>query len=187
MRTLIKGSERKVSLWAGGSSSQICIWPQDAQYADRNFLYRISTAMADTDEWSAYTALPGVCRHLLMLNGSAQVKHEGHYDLLMQPYEDIDVFDGGWESSAKGKVCDFNLMCREHCEGKMYVLSTDSEIPVENTAHRLIFCAEGEADVVFHDETIHLCKEDALLLIPAAICSVKHGTNAKVVVCDMKL
>ena len=41
MRQLIKGSERKVSLWAGGSSSQICIWPQDAQYAERNFLYRI--------------------------------------------------------------------------------------------------------------------------------------------------
>lgn len=186
MRTLIKGSERKVSLWAGGSSSQICIWPQDALYAERNFLYRISTAVADSDEWSAYTALPGVCRHLLMLDGSALVKHEGHYELLMEPYKDIDVFDGGWESSAKGKVRDFNLMCRENCEGRMYVLDSDREVPVGDAEHRLIFCAEGEAEVLFHDETIHLCKEDALLLLPAETLTVKHGNGAKVVVCDMK-
>ena len=187
MRTLIKGSERKISLWAGGSSSQICIWPQDALYADRNFLYRISTAVADKDEWSAYTALPGVCRHLLMLDGSAQLKHEGRYERLMKPYEDIETFDGGWTSSAKGKVRDFNLMCRENCEGKMYVLPSDGEIPAENADHRLIFCAEGEADIIFHDEMIHLCKEDALLLVPAETFTVKHGDGAKVVVCDMKL
>ncbi len=187
MRTVIKGSERKVSLWAGGSSSQIFIWPQDSLYAERNFLYRISTAVADNDEWSAYTALPGVCRHLLMLDGSALVKHEGHYELMMKPYEDIDVFDGGWTSSAKGKVRDFNLMCREHCEGRMFVLSADGEVPAESADHRLIFCAEGGADIVFHDETLHLCKEDALLLIPAEPFMVKHGEGAKIICCDMKL
>lgn len=187
MRKWIKGGERKVSLWAGGSSSQICIWPEDAQYAERNFLYRISTAVADSDEWSVYTALPGVTRHLLMMDGSALVKHEGQYELLMQPYEDIDVFDGGWDSSAKGKVRDFNLMYREQCEGRMRVLSTDGEVPVENADHRLLFCAEGEATVVFYDEVIPLCKEDALLLIPAEACQVKHSEGAKVLCCDMKL
>lgn len=187
MRKRIKGTERTISFWSGGSSSQICIWPETAQYAERNFLYRISTAVADTEEWSAYTALPGVTRHLLMLEGSALVKHQGQYELLMQPYEAIDVFDGGWESSAKGKVRDFNLMCREQCEGRMQVLSGHGQVPVENADHRLLFCAEGEADVVFHDETIHLCKEDALLLIPAESCEMKQDSGAKIVVCDMKL
>ena len=94
MRSIIKGSQRKISLWAGGSSSQICIWPPEADYAQRNFLYRISTAVAETDDWSDYTMLPGVCRHLLMLDGEAEVCHESG-TVLMKPYEPVNVFDGG--------------------------------------------------------------------------------------------
>ena len=44
----------------------------------------------------------------------------------------------------------------------------------------------NKAELLFHDETIHLCKEDALLLLPAETLTVKHGNGAKVVVCDMK-
>ncbi|MBP1581202.1 MAG: HutD family protein [Oscillospiraceae bacterium] len=185
MRTLIKGSERKVSLWAGGSSSQICIYPADAEYAKRNFLFRISTAVADSDEWSDYTALPAVTRHLLMLDGSALVKHEGQYELLMQPYEDIDIFDGGWMSKAKGKVRDFNLMCREGCQGKVTVLSKNGELPVETASHRLLFCSEGEAYLLVAGERIHLQKEDALYLEPAEAVQLVLGEQAKVICCDM--
>ena len=183
MRTLIKGSQRKISLWAGGSSSQICIYPPEAEYAQRNFLYRISTAVADTDEWSDYTMLPGVCRHLLMLDGEAEVQHESR-TVFMQPYEPVNVFDGGEKTKAKGKVRDFNLMTKDGCEGTMTV-----GVPAlaEGVSHRLLFCGEGEADVIFTDEIIHLEKEDALLLIPAENCKVNCSENGRIVCCDMKL
>ncbi len=182
MRKLIAGSQRKISLWAGGSSSQIAIWPEDGDYAKRDFLYRISTAIADKDEWSDYTALPGVTRHLLMLDGSAELVHEGHYDLLMQPYEPVETFDGGWTSRAKGKVRDFNLMCKGGCKGRMCVGIPEFEAAV---SHRLLFCADGEVELHFVDEVIHLGREDALLLIPAEHCEVKG--DGKIVCCDMWL
>ncbi len=182
MRKLIEGSQRKVSLWAGGSSSQIAIWPEDADYAARNFLYRISTAIADSDEWSDYTSLPGVTRHLLMLDGTAELIHEGHYDVLMKSYEPVETFDGGWKSRAKGKVRDFNLMCKDGCKGRMTVGIPELEAAV---SHRLIFCADGEAELHFADEVVHLGREDALLLIPAESCEVKG--EGKIVCCDMWL
>ena len=183
MRSIIKGSQRKISLWAGGSSSQICIWPPEADYAQRNFLYRISTAVAETDDWSDYTMLPSVCRHLLMLDGEAEVCHESRM-VMMKPYEPVNVFDGGEKTKAKGKVRDFNLMTKAGCEGVMTVGIPQLE---EGVSHRLLFCAEGEADVVFGDESIHLEKEDALLLIPAEHCEAKLSKNGRIVCCDMKL
>ncbi len=182
MRTFLEGSQRKISLWAGGSSSQIAIWPESADYAKRDFLYRISTAIADTDEWSSYTALPGVTRHLLMLDGTAELHHEGHYDVWMKPYEPVETFDGGWNSRAKGKVRDFNLMCKGGCKGRMTVGLSALEAGV---SHRLIFCADGEADLHFADEVIHLGRKDALLLIPAEHCEAKG--EGKIICCDMWL
>lgn len=183
-RTLIKGSERKVSLWAGGSSSQICIYPFDAEYATRDFLYRISTAVAESDEWSDYTALPGVTRHLLMLDGCAEIEHEGHHSMLMKPYVDIDLFDGGWISRAKGRVRDFNLMTKEGCQGQMTVVSDHQKLS-EEAEHRLLFCSEGSVELCFHDEVIRLEKEDALLLTPAEECSVNLSAEGKLICCDM--
>lgn len=185
-RVLISGTERKVSLWAGGSSSQICIYPADAQYAQRNFLYRISTAVAENDEWSDYTPLPGVTRHLLMLDGSAVVEHEGHHSIEMKPYVDIDLFDGGWVSRAKGKVRDFNLMTKEGCQGKVSVLSETQSLSA-TMEHRLLFCSEGEAVIRFHDESISLSEEDALLLTTAEDCEVILAEGSYVICCDMKL
>ncbi len=183
MRQLIKGSQRKISLWAGGSSSQICIWPPEADYAQRNFLYRISTAVAETEEWSDYTMLPGVCRHLLMLDGEAEVQHESR-TVFMKPYEPVNVFDGGEKTKAKGKVRDFNLMTKAGCAGSMVVGVPEM---AEGVSHRLLFCGDGEVELDFGDETIQLSKEDALLLIPAENCKVKLSTEDKIVCCDMKL
>ncbi len=176
--TLIEGTARTVSRWAGGSSSQICIYPETAQYQKRDFLFRVSTATADTDEPAPYTPLPGVTRHLLMLQGSAAVHHEGHYSLTMTPYREIDVFDGGWDSSAAGKVQDFNLMCRGTCRGELSVLTEDTVLSCDGWTHLLLYCGQGDACVLVGDESISLKAEDALLLTKEPGCRVMlpHAT-----------
>lgn len=167
--TKIPGSERIVSHWTGGTSSQICIYPETAQYQKRDFLFRVSTATADTEELSPYTPLPGVTRHLLMLEGSAVVHHSGHYSRTMTPYQEIDTFDGGWESFAAGKVRDFNLMCRESCCGELSVLSSDTSLSCDGWSHLLLYCGKGEAEVHGREEALLLHAEDALLISPAEI------------------
>ena len=38
-----------VSQWSGGTTTQIAIAPQGAQYGDRTFLWRLSSATVDLD------------------------------------------------------------------------------------------------------------------------------------------
>lgn len=177
---LIPAKERKVSLWAGGSSSQIAIYPPEAQYQERNFLYRLSTAVADSDEPSPYTSLPGVTRQLLMLEGEAFVCHEGRYSLTLRPYKEIDIFDGGWETWAKGKVQDFNLMCRPGCQGRLFVPLEGGQLP-QDWQHLLLFCGRGEAAVQSAEESWQLKAQDALLLEEPQALSLVLSPEAKVV------
>ena len=164
----IPKSQWKVSQWAGGSSSQIMIWPEDATYADRNFLFRISTAQAVTDEESDYTHLPGVTRHLLMLEGKAVVCHKDRYTLTMHPHKEIDIFDGGWDTCASGKVRDFNLMTRSGCDGTLSVLSQSTALNLSgNSTYTLLFCSEGSGELLGENgPSYSIEKDDSLLLHP---------------------
>jgi environmental stress-induced protein Ves len=150
-----------VSQWAGGKSSQYFIYPENSNYASRNFKFRISKAVSFSDEEAKYTMLENYIRHLIMLEGTARVYHKGHYDLTMEPYRDIDVFDGGWESSAEGSVTDFNLMVSKDCFGRMSVIENDCVVqndfcvqcrrPYFCTA---FYCANGDAVFKLDSETI---------------------------------
>jgi len=177
---LIPARERKVSLWAGGSSSQIAIYPPESQYQRRDFLYRLSTAVADSDAPSAYTSLPGVTRHLLMLEGEALVCHEGRYSLTLRPYEEIDTFDGGWDTWARGKVQDFNLMCRPGCQGRLFVAKGSGPLP-KDWQHLLLFCGRGEATVRCPAGNWQLQPQDALLLDEPQDVQLQLSPEARVV------
>ena len=53
----------KISDWSGGKTIQVAIGPADAVYADKDFLWRISSATVDLPE-SDYTSLPDYMRLL---------------------------------------------------------------------------------------------------------------------------
>ena len=58
-----------VSEWSGGKTRQIFIYPPGAQYADRDFIFRVSSATVELDE-SDFTPLPDYRRFLSVLEGS---------------------------------------------------------------------------------------------------------------------
>lgn len=47
-----------------------------------------------------------------------QLEHKGKYSKVLRPY-DIDRFKGDWDTNAKGKVVDFNLMLK-NCRGDFF-------------------------------------------------------------------
>ena len=47
---IIAASDMPVSLWSGGRTTEIYIAPEGALYAERNFLFRISTAEVELEE-----------------------------------------------------------------------------------------------------------------------------------------
>lgn len=110
-----------VSQWSGGSTTQIAIFPPEAQYADRSFLWRISSATVNLPE-SDFTPLPDYNRYISLLEGSIQLTHGSGCPVALTPGE-IHRFDGGVATRSQGTCVDFNLMLRKgKCDGTLSCL-----------------------------------------------------------------
>lgn len=91
---LIRKSEQITSLWSGGKTTQLAIYPEEADYSKRDFKWRISTAEVEVDE-SLFTHLPGIQRIIMILDGKMSLQHQGKPSVHLSPFEQ-DRFDGGW-------------------------------------------------------------------------------------------
>ena len=120
MISFLRSTAQTTNTWSGGTTTQLAIWPPDADYQDRNFLWRISSARVDQKE-SAFTALPGFHRILMILEGSIRLIHEGRREVELKPFEQ-DAFEGEWTTRSIGRCIDFNLMTAPECEGRMEAL-----------------------------------------------------------------
>ena len=104
--------------WSGGLTTQLGIAPAGAVYADRDFLWRLSSATVEDAE-SDFTALPDYERLISTLEGTIELNHNGGEKLTLNPYE-VHRFDGGDNTHSWGRCRDFNLMLRKgKCEGRM--------------------------------------------------------------------
>lgn len=110
---IIKKDEYIKSTWSGGTTTQIGIYPEDAEYNDRNFIWRISSATVDLEE-STFTALPDYNRIIMTLKGGMELVHNGGNAISLQPFV-IHEFDGADNTISRGRVVDFNLMLRKDC------------------------------------------------------------------------
>ncbi|MCK5822467.1 MAG: HutD family protein [Bacteroidales bacterium] len=107
-QNIIREKDLITNHWSGGTTTQLAIFPHDAEYEKRNFIFRLSTALV-TDEESTFTKLPEVFRLLMVLDGELEINHKDKYSKTLKKF-DIDKFKGEWETTSKGKIRDFNLM-----------------------------------------------------------------------------
>ena len=119
MYRIIRKGELPVSRWSGGTTTQLAIWPEGAVYAERNFVWRVSSARVETQE-SEFTSLPGVARCLMVLDGTLHLEHEGRYETELVQFAQ-DNFSGSWTTRSRGRVTDFNLMTTAG-EGRVQLL-----------------------------------------------------------------
>ena len=96
--------------WSGGATTQLAIAPKGAVYADRDFLWRLSSATVELDE-SDFTPLPAYDRVISTLRGDMVLAHNGGERLTLHPYE-IHDFSGADDTHSWGRCTDFNLMLR---------------------------------------------------------------------------
>jgi len=114
---LITKDKFKTSTWSGGTTTQLYIYPPEAEYGKRNFKWRLSSARVDAEE-SFFTPLPGISRILMVIEGELHIEHRGHHSIKLKAYEK-DNFSGDWETRSTGRATDFNLMLGTGCEGRM--------------------------------------------------------------------
>ncbi len=164
---ILRKHEQTASKWAGGTTTQLAIFPENADYSKRNFLFRISTATVETEE-SEFTNLPGVSRIIMILDGTLWLNHEGHYSKTLQKF-DTDLFDGSWKTSSKGKVTDFNLMTTGLATRKLFsIILQPNQIFKEPLFNQFGFIGFyplcGEIEVEYAGQKFHIGKNDFMLI-----------------------
>ena len=151
----IKASSFKSSLWSGGSTTELFIYPALSKYATRNFNFRLSTATVNVEE-STFTSLPGTTRTLMVLDGEMTLTHKAHHTAKLGRF-DSDNFKGDWNTSSKGKCSDFNLMTMGNTKGTVESLHANKGKKVvvsfsDNIQHLVIYVYSGRIKV--ENETI---------------------------------
>ncbi len=139
------------SRWAGGTTTQLAIAPAGAVYAERDFLWRLSSAQV-AQEYSVFTRLPDYNRFLGIIEGTLylQTATDPFFPL---PAGQIWAFDGGENVMSQGTCRDFNLMLRKGvCSGELHCLRLDGEaaLPLaqpQQYSLRGVYCAEGFVEV----------------------------------------
>ena len=123
--TFVRKEEQTVGTWAGGTTTQLAIWPPESDYQKRDFMWRLSTAQVGLEE-SVFTSLPGYHRLLMILEGSVRLVHEtpaGRRETALNAFEQ-DAFEGGWKTSSRGRCVDYNLMMAAGCTGVVEALKS---------------------------------------------------------------
>lgn len=194
--TLLTKERYVTTLWSGGTTTQLAIAPEGAVYADRDFLWRLSSAGVELDH-SDFTPLPDYNRLISILRGEMKLKIGEGEPFPLEPLQ-LRAFDGGVPVESWGKCADYNLMTRKGaCEGSAQALKMEADSTLTWSApvfapqsHKnltlALFCAQGDVTVdgltAREGETL-LCREaenswvelksrEGAQLLCAAIC---HG------------
>lgn len=109
---IIQVSRKEITpgIWDGGKTWELYIYPQNTFYKNRDFDFRISTAVIEKTP-SDFTRFEGYIRYLAMLDNKLNLNRnekEEHYDQFeIFSFDSADVI----QSFSKGN--DFNLMIKK--------------------------------------------------------------------------
>lgn len=161
MIKLIKHRQQITTNWSGGTTTQLFIYPEEADYSKRDFLFRISTATVQT-ETSTFTDLTGFNRILMLLNGNLTVTHNQTQTHQLTPFAP-HFFDGGWQTHAQGLVTDFNIIFKPDVDANIEVLQLDinQQTTITNNGNLLfLYVVDGSIELKNNQEQWHLKEKD---------------------------
>lgn len=141
---ILSSKDYVTTKWSGGTTTQLCIYPEGAKYSERTFGWRVSTAWIEEEE-SNFTSLPGVQRWIMPLTGELRMKFPAG-DVVLSPFE-IHQFDGGIPVISNGKLRDFNLMLNQGWRGEMEVLQATKFMSLE---HGFYYLSPEQGDICIH-------------------------------------
>ena len=171
---LLTKEDYVTTTWSGGTTTQLAIAPEGAVYADRDFLWRLSSAGVEL-EHSDFTPLPDYNRLISVLHGELEMKIGDGARFGLEPFT-LRSFDGGVPVESCGKCTDYNLMVRkDKCQGiaQSVALSDGATCrwtaplaaPQEGTACTLaLYCVQGgvslpQAGVEAKEGQLLLCRQ----------------------------
>ena len=146
------------TIWDGGETFEYYIYPENALYANRDFLFRISAATI-TKVPSTFTKFNNYQRFLLMLDNDLNIKINGkeeHYTT-----NDIFKFDSNSDIISYTKGNDFNLMASKNAQATDVFFLNDA---IQLNQPFIFLFAINDTLVEVNNEMINLRKTDLLLI-----------------------
>lgn len=176
--------------WSGGTTTQLRIFPEGSVYADRDFLWRISSATVSVKE-SDFTSLPDYHRLISVLKGDMTLSHNGGEPFTLCPYE-IHEFEGSDNTHSWGECTDFNLMLRRgRVDGTAEALHLAGErksyTSHPQTEEMILYCAEGSCTITCQGKILVIIPREALLIHQAGNAELTLETEEEthLMICQM--
>lgn len=188
--TIVRAASRRSTTWSGGQTSELALYPTQSSYANRDFIFRISTAKVDIPS-SEFTSLPGYHRSLMILEGKVKLTHRDHHEIVLGPYQ-LDEFEGEWQTNCEGTATDFNVMTSHQATHRVRFRTSDCEeiISLENPTLLdavAIFIIKGVAHLPLPET--ELSTGDFIILYPGVrtkLC-LKFKEGSEWIMVDLKL
>lgn len=184
--THLKSADYVTTRWSGGTTTQLAIAPAGAVYAERSFLWRLSSAAVELDE-SDFTPLPDYDRIISTLRGDMTLTHNGGAPLTLHPYE-IHAFSGADDTHSWGRCTDFNLMLRRgQCRGSVtaHFPQGSETLALHAGETALVFCGEGSLTLTVGGETLTLSAQESALIEDAPAALTVSASGAKLLLAQM--
>lgn len=124
-------SKAKSNLWSGGKTTELYIFPENTNYPNHDFKFRISTATIET-KTSTFSKLSGYNRILSVLEGELEISHEQHPSKKLSDLE-LYSFTGEWNTTSKGLARDFNIIFDQSFSVNLQMIGSDTETEISKT------------------------------------------------------
>jgi Uncharacterized protein conserved in bacteria len=134
-----------ISTWSGGTTTQLFISPQGASLAARDFDWRISSALVESDT-SDFSLFEGYERILIPLKGKLEMEHETPNGVIQQNVDEFELarFSGSWATKGVGKLTDFNVIFKPNYHPKVHVAHFSEETTIRlEEGISVLFLQEG--------------------------------------------
>ncbi|KAA5538420.1 HutD family protein [Paenimyroides baculatum] len=146
------------TIWDGGETFEYYIYPENALYANRDFLFRISAATINKVP-STFTKFNNYQRFLVMLDNDLNIKINGKEEYYTP--KDTFKFDSNSDITSYTKGNDFNLMVSKNFKESDVFFLKDA---VQLKQSFVFLFALNETSVEVNNEIINLKKKDLLLI-----------------------
>ncbi|QAA82138.1 HutD family protein [Aequorivita sp. H23M31] len=161
----LSDSDFTISLWSGGETTQLYIYPEGSSFNKRDFQARISSATVELEE-SNFTKLDKINRFLTPLDGNLRLSHDGKTFTDLKPFQ-IYEFDGSIETKSYGKVRDFNLMLANGAEGELKCLFVGKEKEIWTSLSygiNVLYSYNNTFKITFEEEAVMLESNEVLII-----------------------
>jgi uncharacterized protein len=183
---IITSENFRTTNWSGGTTTELFIFPPKADFQQRNFDFRLSTAIVNIEKTN-FTTLPEISRKLMVLDGEIILKHENHHVKQLHKF-DTDQFEGDWKTSCEGICNDFNLMTRGNTSGELSALTIGGKKTVDYVIEDkvdqfFIYVYKGSVDVNLNNEYLTLYQGDLLEIsvLTSSILQLNSDTKSELV------